>query len=152
MNVQDQNLDVSGFEKRSESKPNHLDILRDAKSIKNYHTFSLNHSWKIDSLNHIQLYGDYIHQSNKGNENILSQNSTEQFYNTGLLNGNSIFNTYAIRAEYDTKIFSDYAILLGIRYSDIHNKSITNFTNSEAERSFISKSKLQPLNSLTIFL
>jgi hypothetical protein len=143
MNVQDQNLDVSGFEKRSESKPNHLDILRDAKSIKNYHTFSLNHSWKIDSLNHIQLYGDYIHQSNKGNENILSQNSTEQFYNTGLLNGNSIFNTYAIRAEYDTKIFSDYAILLGIRYSDIHNKSITNFTNSEAERSFISKSKLQ---------
>src|SRR5690606_6324648 len=98
--------------------------------------------WKIDSLNQLQIFGDYIYQSNKGTENILSQNLVEQFHNAGILKGNSYFNTYAVRAEYNTKLFTHYDMLFGVRYSYIRNTALSDFNNDDPALSFLTRSKL----------
>ncbi|AIM38582.1 hypothetical protein KO02_19180 [Sphingobacterium sp. ML3W] len=147
MNIEDKKLNVSGFENRSESNPSYLDIFRSSINSKNYPALSMNHSWKIDSLNQIKVYADYIHQSNNGTENILSQNPTEQFYNKGFLKGNSTFNTYAVRTEYSTKLFNNYDMMLGIRYSGIRNHALSDFNNSDTDLSFITNSKLNEQTS-----
>lgn len=119
LNKEKGNFDVEGTETLSGLLNSHYLVNRNGADDGIKHNLNFNYRWEIDTLTTFNLFADYAHIGNKDVEfvcnNIQNTSEIEKY----VLNNRSAFNTYALRAEYQTKLFDTFDFNGGMSFSEI---------------------------------
>lgn len=125
LNKENGNFDIDGTETLSGKSNAFYIVKRNGENRGEKHTINLNYRWMVDSLSQFDVFADYAHINNKDNEIVKNtQQSNNAIDNYGL-NNRSTFNTYALRAEYKTRLLGLFDFNAGIRFSEIRNNTVS---------------------------
>jgi outer membrane receptor protein involved in Fe transport len=141
-NSGNQKADINGLEKMEGITDKTLNVSRNGYSNEQDHTVDLSYQLTFDSIRSLQFFGDYTHLKNTSAEQVISESQALNVIENHALNNRSTFDTYALRAEYRTKLFSDYDFALGARYSEIKSKALSKMAGDNAEDFFNNQSAL----------
>ncbi|SDD18492.1 TonB-dependent receptor domain-containing protein [Williamwhitmania taraxaci] len=119
------NANINGTETLTGQQNETYNVLRDFNKNNEKHTLNLNYRWDVDSVNHFNLYADYLYLDNTDNENVNNVSTTDASNDSYILNNRSKFNTYALRAEYNTLLFGAYTLDAGVRFSEIKSNTFS---------------------------
>ncbi|MCL1934189.1 MAG: TonB-dependent receptor [Candidatus Azobacteroides sp.] len=146
-NSGNQKAKITGWEQMEGITNNKLNVNRLGNSKEQDHTVNFSYSLTIDSIRSLQFFSDYTHLKNASIEHITSEEQETGKTGKDTLDNYSTFNTYSFRAEYNTKLFSDYDWMLGIRYSVIKSNSESGMSGDNAEIFFNEHSALTETNA-----
>lgn len=127
------NFEVQGTESLSGLINSHYSVKRKGNDYSLKHNVNFNYRWQIDSLSTFNFFTDYAHIGNKDVEfvkNIVQNTNVTERY---VLNNHSAFNTYALRAEYGTKLFGSFDFNGGVSFSEIQSNTHSIIDNLQQE-------------------
>lgn len=145
-NQENQNAGVTGNERMNGISNDLFNVNRNGNANERDHTVNLSYQSAIDSFHSLQFFGDYTHLKNTSVERILSEEQAIGSVGKDTLDNRSSFDAYSLRAEYNTKLFSDYDWALGTRYSVIKSRAQSGMNGDNAEVFFNGQSVLTETN------
>lgn len=120
-NKEKQKASVTGYEELTGIYDNRHNTNGYGESIEQKNTLNLNYSLQIDSLSTFNIYGDYTHKKSYGTENVL--NKAVDSENRYILDSNSEFDVYGVRAEYNKTFTNGLHLDLGTLFSKIKSRA-----------------------------
>ncbi|MFV0266502.1 MAG: hypothetical protein ACK5HT_05140, partial [Draconibacterium sp.] len=89
-------------------------ILNNGNLKSDFSIYGINYEFKIDSVNRLNLLGDYTKSGANTNENVLEENLTSSTAQRNEIRNTDNFDVYSLRADYETRLGKNFPLQTGL--------------------------------------